>query len=247
MTGWAPSPGGPVTPPRIRPGSGGYVLGGILLAVAVIGGIVILSVTLVRSLDKVEDFERVSVPGQGTVEITDTGGYTLYHEFPGAASNDTTFGDRSSLCYYEEVTLTDPNGQVVALSCYSTNVDYDRNGREGVALYSFDADVAGTYTVESSELTGTVAVGRGISEGIFGGVLFGVLFGLVLFIVGVALIIVTAVRRGKAKRAAGPPLPPPGGWSPPGGPGGWGAPPPGAGPPPSPPQPGPAPAAPPPP
>lgn len=236
MSGWAPPPGphgGPLPAPgpprpgepaRIRPGAGWFVFGGILMAVAVIGSIGIMAVSAVNVFSKVDDFERVGVPGQGPVEITSTGSYTIYHEFRGA-------DDVRSPSSVDDLELVSPSGATVPLQRYDGTISYATGNREGVALRSFRAEETGTYQLSSESLTGTLAVGEGLGSGLVAAVVFGIVFGLAFFVAGLVIIIVTAVRRGKSKRAMGPRLPPPGGWGPPPppppGPGGWGAPPPG--------------------
>lgn len=232
----APPPGGPSA---LKPSGWWHVLGGVLMAVGVIGGLAIIGVTVVRSLSKVEDFDRVSVPGETVVSIEEAGGYTVYHEFPGASDiSDLFSGDTVGLT----VEIAAPDGSDVRLDRYSSDVSYEWEEFEGVALYSFRADEPGDYQVTAEGAVGTVAVGRGIGDDIvddaLGGIIGGLLFGLVAFVSGLVIVIVTAVKRGRRRRAqlysgyGGGPGPTwgPGGYPPPGGPQPTWGPPPGSGP-----------------
>jgi hypothetical protein len=188
------------------------------MAVGVIGGIAIIGVVAVRSISKVEDFQRVSVPGDGTVRLDETGGYTVYHEYDGAS--DGGFGPSLS------VELVGPDGSVVGLDSYgSTDVTYSWESYEGVAVFSFQADEVGDYQVSVGGSVGTVAVGRGIGSELAGGVVGGMLFGFFTFVGGLVIVIVTAVKRGRRRREQlyssfgarpGPTWGAPGGYQPPG-------------------------------
>lgn len=220
--GASPPPFG-VPPPStgtapVKPSGWWHVLGGVLMAVGVIGGIVILVVGVLRSFSKVEDFDRVAVPGEGVVTL-ESGSYTVYHEFPGAY--DGVSGPRV------EVALTAPDGSDVDLGRYAADVTYEWDRYEGAALYSFRADTDGDYQVSVDGAGDAIAIGEGIGSELAGGLLGGLGFGFVAFVSGLVIVIVTAVKRGRRKReqfygsygsAPGPTwgAPPPGGYPPPG-------------------------------
>lgn len=198
---------------KLKPSGIWFWVGGGLIILAIVGSIMILGNTVLDLSDKVDDFERVSMPGSGTVEITGTGGFTLYHEFSGASGE---FGRSSAL----QVTMAGPDGQPVDLELYTGNVNYDYGGHEGVALFSFQVDEPGQYTVVGEGDSGQVAIGRGIGRGLVGGILFGLFVGFAGFVAGVIIIIVVGVRRGRDRRSRqviggqwGRGTPPPGaGW-----------------------------------
>jgi hypothetical protein len=127
-----------------------------------------------------------------------------------------------------KVEIRDPSGNTVNVSSRTC----DDAGSTGSStnfriIGSFDAPTTGAYSVEVGTASGgsntTVKPGPPLSEiGQQALLWFGLAFGLggLLSIVGLTVLIVGLVRRGKArKRLAGPP---PGAWGGPGGPGGYG-------------------------
>lgn len=246
-----PYPAPPVVPAgadlRVRPPKGWFAAAGLVAAAGVVGAVAVAVVVLDAYGDRIERFERADLPVTLQVEITETGGYSIYHEYTGA--NDGFL--RPGL----EVTVTDPSGDPVALDRYDPPVTYVGGGQEGRGEFTFDAAETGIYTVTATGPAGsTVAVGRGIGTGLMVGIGAALLLGFGGMVGGAVMAIVVGVRRSRARRALLPVFggwgpPPPGGWGPPAPPsGGWtprrpGASPPGA-PPPPPPGWGPVPAAP---
>jgi hypothetical protein len=209
--GYPPTPA--IDTQKLRPSGVWFWVAGGIIILAIVGSVTVFGRTIIDLSDKVEDFERVAMPGSGTVQIDGTGGFTLYHEFPGASSD---FASSSLL-----VTLAGPDGEPVDLDRYSGDVTYDYGGNEGLALYSFQVDEPGQYQVVGEGDTGEVAIGRGIGKGLVGGIVFGLVLGFGGVALGVVIIIVVAVRRSRDRRnrqVMG------GQWGNPGPPGtGWGA------------------------
>ncbi|WP_338769541.1 hypothetical protein V7968_05780 [Nocardia vulneris] len=105
---------------------------------------------------------------------------------------------------------------------YDSDVTYSFGKREGRAALSFDAAVPGTYQVAIQGDPGTsatAAIGRGFGTSFVGTLLGGIALGVVGLLLGLAVIIVVAVKRSGSKRRAasgltggypsGPPLPGP--------------------------------------
>ena len=197
---------------------------GLAVGVAV-AGIVIAIVVFVQSIsgliDRVDEFQRVSLPGSTTVTLEEAGGYTVYHEFSGASS-DSTFGGTESdpgVGSAVSVTITAPNGSTVALDRYDANVSYSWGDHEGVAVYSFTADQPGDYTVAAEGQIGEVAIGRGIGSGLVGGIVGSFAVGIGGSLLGGIIAIVVGVKRGRSRRGRqtyGPqfgPGPPGSGWA----------------------------------
>ncbi len=184
--------------PEIKPSVLWYWIGGLLLVAGVIGGVVWGVVGFSRMMDQIEDFQRVHVPGSGEVFIDDPGGYTIYHEYEGAAT--------SSWRQAPDVEITDPSGSPVFVESYGPNAsltyDYEH---EGVAVYTFDAPTTGTYEVEThGELDlgwdQQIAIGRSFTGTLAAAILGALAIGAIGVLSGTILLIVTAVRRGSAKR-----------------------------------------------
>jgi hypothetical protein len=208
----------------VRPSGWWYGLAGGVAVAGIIAAIVIFVQTFNGYVDKINDFERVDVPGSGTVNLDGTGGYTIYHEYNGAS--DDFFGPDVS-----EVTLEDPDGDQVTLEDYVGRVTYTGDSHEGVALFSFHADQPGEYQLSATGDGSTLAVGRGISKGLIGGIVGGFAAGGVGVVAGGVIALIVGIQRGRNKRSRitrmpGPPqaFGPPGAWAgPPGYPGGPGA------------------------
>jgi hypothetical protein len=251
-----PGPYAPVTPPpvpshQVRPATSWYVVAGVVAAAGIVLGVVLLVKGIVDFQDRIDDFTRADLPATLSVEITDTGGYSIYHEYEGA------YDDDYFLTSEPQVTVTDPSGDQVFLDRYDSSVTYSAGGHEGEGVFTFDADETGTYEVVASGEAGNgIAVGRGVGRGLVGAIVGGLSIGFVGVVAAIVIAVVVAVKRGRSRRALMPPpafsgwgAPPPPGWGGPLGPQpGWGGQPaPGYGPaapawqpPANPPSPGPA-------
>ena len=111
-------------------------------------------------------------------------------------------------------TLESSGGRPVTLSAYDGSLTYSFGGHSGRAFATFDIDEPGTYRLRTETTgvgTGTVAVGRGVGGRLVATVLGTLLIGAVGLIAGGTTLLVTGIRRGRAKRwaAAGVPPPPP--------------------------------------
>jgi hypothetical protein len=201
---------------EVRPPVWWFVVAGGLALAGIVGAVVLWVTGVMRLTDRVDDFTRIGVPGSGEVSIDDPGGYSIYHEYFGAASDG--FGATPG------VTVTDPSGAEVALRSYTSSVTYDFGSHEGEGVYTFEAEQAGTYQVTTTgDSTSTIAVGPGIGRGLVSSIVGGFVVGAIGVIGGIVLAIVTGVRRGRSRRMLNAAR-----WGrpgPPGAPGGWGAPP----------------------
>lgn len=213
----------PVLPAeRVRPSAWWFLAAAGIAVTGIVAAIVVAVMGVVRMYERIDDFARAAVPATFDVQIDEPGGYTVYEEYDGPPLRRRTFVD-----------VTDPSGQPVRLRPYVGTVTYTTGDRDGTALYSFDADRSGTYTVETTGDSGsTVAVGRGFGHDLTRSFALAGALGLAGVVGGAVTAIVVGVRRSRARRSAWRP-PPPGGAPPPGWggpPAGWGGPPPGAAP-----------------
>ncbi len=194
-----------------------FAVAGLVAALGVAVGVAVIVAGAVGFADKVEDFDRAFMPTTLEVEITDPGGYSIYHEFDGISSVE--------LRDDPNVVVTDPSGRDVPVRPYSSSVSYAVSGHDGVGVYTFRADQPGTYEVEASmpfsDTSGDViAVGPGLGTGLAVAIVVGIaLIGLGV-VAGIVIAIVVGVMRGRRRRAAMPP--PVIGWGPPAGQ--WGPP-----------------------
>jgi hypothetical protein len=167
-----------------------------IAAIAV--GTALVVAGFVSYVDKVEDFDRTLVPGNLQVEITDPGGYSIYHEY----DFDDFFVTEPT------VEVIGPSGDPVALERYDATVTYTAGDHEGEGLFTFDADEVGTYEVTASDDgfsdragDSGIAVGPGLGSGLVAAILGGTLVGLAGLVAAVVIVVVVAVRRGRSKRA----------------------------------------------
>jgi hypothetical protein len=196
------TPPGAALPPhaviRPAPSTRGYWIGGLLTAAAIIGAISWVVVAFFAYQQQIDGYLRMTVPGVAAVQVSDTSTRVLYFEGVRGAMTPTT----SEL----GLTVTDPVGVPVAVSPYGGDLRYDVPGdssRVGRAVAQFHPDQVGTYQVGSAPtagVVGTLAVGadavRDIGLHVLGA---GALF-LLVGGAGVAVLIVTAVRRSSNTR-----------------------------------------------
>ena len=210
--GWPGAPPvGPTERPPVRPSGWWFVVAGIVAIAGIAVGMAVIVRGAVGLGDRVEDLDRAVMPTTLEVEITDAGGYSIYHEYDGIGSVQVR--DEP------DVTVTDPSGRDVVLRSYRATVTYNMRGHNGVGVYTFRADEPGTYEVQasmpfSSSGRDLIAVGPGIGSGLAVAIASGTaLIGLSV-IAGIVIAIVVGVTRGRRRRAAMPP--PVVGWAPPG-------------------------------
>lgn len=168
----------------IRPKARWFWIGGGIMVLGIVGSIAFGIFSFLGISDKVDDFARVS-PGSDTIRIESTGEYVIYAE------------DGSSFATVEVVT---PDGEPVSTERYLTGLEYDFNGRSGQAVATFDADDTGRYTITTDT---DIAIGRSIAGDLIRTVAGPFAIAGLSFLVGLIVIIVTAVKRsGSKKRAA---------------------------------------------
>jgi hypothetical protein len=176
----------------LKPSAWWYGIAAAIGTAAIAIAVVVFVQTISGLVDRVDDFQRMSLPASGSFTIEDTGGYTVYHEFPGASGS--SFG--SGLF----VEITGPDGSEVETETYDADVSYSWGDHEGIASYSFTADQPGEYTISAEGGTGEVAIGRGIGSGLVGGLVGSFAVGIVGCLVAGILAIVVAIKRGKNRR-----------------------------------------------
>ena len=188
-----PPPFRAAPPPEIRPSRSWYWIGAGVGLVCVLLGIVLIVRAALTFVEKVEDFPRVAVPGTTTIRL-DEGAYTIYAEGSFVGDTDTWTFDGS-------VEIRDSRERLVELRRYGSRTTYDISGHAGFAVWSFRAADTGEFRVTTSGSPGTVvAIGPGLGAGLVGGVLGGILLIIAGGLFAVITIIVTAVRRGSARR-----------------------------------------------
>ncbi len=184
------------------PSKKGYWVGGAIIVLAGIGAIVWFAVGLMSFSDKIEDFQRVPVNGEGEVTLDEAGGYVIYYEGPGASDGDTPSG---------QAELTPASGgESVALDDYDESLTYDIGDHSGVAVLTADIERPGSYVLASeSEGSGELAIGRSVAGTLVVTVVGAMALGGLGLVAGVVILIVTAVRRKGGRPRNAPWIPPP--------------------------------------
>ena len=213
-------PGAPVSPiAQDSPGTAGYWIGAVAMVLGVIGIIAVSVIGVSRAAVGLR-FPR-QVDASSTIVLDHPGGYVIFE-----ISRDVGFAQAVPT---PVVSVTDPSGAVVFTSTYEgsrTTTGYDPatgQRRRATAVATFHADQSGTYRITASNLPvgSSVGVGRGVD--VNGGALAlgGMVSGLAI-LVGLVLVIVTAVRRhGRQGPPGAPPGYPPPGYPPMGYPPHW--------------------------
>lgn len=145
---------------------------------------------------QIDGFQQVPIPGQSEVSFTEPGSYVLYYEGVGASEGNVP---------QFNVSVTPVGGDgTVRLSDYAGSLTYDFSGHSGRALATIDIDKPGKYLLqtESAAANGqaNVAVGESVGGDIVRTVVLGLVGTFVLFLAGVAVAVVVAIRRRRARR-----------------------------------------------
>ena len=187
----APLPGGPQNPPAgRRPSAAGYWVGALVAVLSIVGAVVWGVFTFLGWQAHVEDFPRLTPPGTVAVSVTDPESHFIFLEH-----------DRSTAVpEMPAVAVTGPTGSEVPTVAQVNNLRYDvpdAANRVGDAVLSFETNEPGTYlvAVEAAEEGTIVAVGDDLVGGWWLQVAGSVALLLGGVLVGLAVVIVTAVRR----------------------------------------------------
>ena len=206
----------PPEPEPIRPPKGWYWFGSLIIAVGlIIGGAWVIN-GFVVAVRQVDHFARVVMPGKAELSFARPGSYTIYYEYKstvGGVRYDTGSTEPAGL----NIVISDvgTNTAITTVAGYSGDVTIDRSGRRGKAVFTFSLDHAGNYYLEAtttnpSQPKFVLSVGRGFVRKVLVALGVGAVFAFGGLAIGLPMIIVTGVRRGREKRRRS--TPPPGGW-----------------------------------
>jgi hypothetical protein len=214
MTMTAPMP----LPTEITPAKRWYWIGSLAIAAGVIAGTIVAVTGIVTAVRQVDHFARIVVPGKAELSFAKAGKYTIYYEYRSEVDGqafDTDHDVPTGL----KVTITDANGQAIdSLQRYDGDLSVSSHGIAGVAVFTFRLTAPGNYflevqTANAGQNKFVVSVGKGFAGRVLRALLFGGLLALAGLAIGLPIVIRTAMKRGREKRARqplqGPPL---GGW-----------------------------------
>ena len=178
----------PTVPPVVRkPSVGWYWAAGLLLVAGFVAAAVWVVGAVIGLNDHVDQFPRTDVPGEISAPIDSADTYYVYYE----GTTDISL-DRLG------VTLTDPSGEPVTVRPVDSGVLYDSADRAvGRAVGEFQASTTGTYSLMATgdSAGATIALGDDLTDDVLPPMIGAGLLFVVTTIGGIALAIVTGVRR----------------------------------------------------
>jgi hypothetical protein len=225
-----PPPTRPPIPPlqaRKRPSTSRYWVAAIVAVLGLTAALVWGAVGTSNTLDRINGFDRLAVPGATTVSVTDPGTMVVYHEsaaevarYAGPTANARSAtrwdpGTRTTVTvrYPSDaptwqqlgLSVTGPGGAAVPaavpVATYRSSARYDLDpGRAGRAVATFQATTAGPYRVSAARATeagATLAVGDDIARGVVLTTLGAVTLGLVTVLAAVLLAVATYQARSR--------------------------------------------------
>jgi hypothetical protein len=177
-----------------------YGVAAVIAVATVIVGVAVIVGGIVRYDQRIDDFQRVDVPGSGKLTFTDVGGYTAYFETP---------YDCTSTCAPELAIDIEPvdSSAVVRVGDYDGSFTYDDGDRHGEAVATLHIPEPGRYRIDVADVSesgvrGRLAVGRSVGRLIVEGVLGGTAIMALGVLLAGGLVLLVGVRRVAAKRDA---------------------------------------------
>jgi hypothetical protein len=160
---------------------------------------------------------QVIMPGSSDITLQQTGKYTIFYEYRSMVGN-RIYSTGENIPGIIVNIVSKGTGDGIPLSSTSTNSSYSLGSRSGIGLFDFDIDEPGIYELSASypavqgqqeeqrqEIILAV-IHSSVIERIFGSIMGTVASAMAIvfvpFIVGVAIIIITFLKRRKARARA---------------------------------------------
>jgi len=177
---------------KLRPGRTWY-----LLALAIFAaGVAWLVIGSVSVASTVSNLQRVPLPAGGTVNLTHSGGYTIYYEGPGSQSGNFP-------AFHVDVTPASPGATVASLTRYGSVVTYDFGSHQGRAVLALRVTGPGKFLVTTAGAPASgadLAFGGSIGSGLVGAVLPAIPLIVLGFVGWLILLIVRIARKRSVQR-----------------------------------------------
>jgi hypothetical protein len=196
--GTPPSGGQDVTPApatappaKLSPARAWYLAA---LAILLAGAACVI-VGLVTTGGQVNSFQRVALPGSGTVTLNHSSGYVIYYEARGAASGDIPN-------FNVNIAPASASAAVQGLKPYTADVSYTFGSHEGRAVLALQIASPGRFRLAAPGAP-SVAGGSALAVGptIAGRIVITAVIGSVLILAGIGgAITVAIIRHIRAKR-----------------------------------------------
>ena len=229
LTELRPPPTLPPIPPlqaRKRPSTAGYWVAAVVAALGLTAAFLWGAAGIHTTQDRINGFDRLTVPGAATVSVTDAGTMVVYHESaaevaryaeptanariatrwdPGTRTTVTVRYPSGAPTWQQlGLSVTGPGGAAVPVATYRSSTRHDvEPGRAGRAVATFQATTAGPYRVSAARATetgATLAVGQDIARSLMLTRLGAVILGLVTVLTAMLLAVVTYRARSRTLR-----------------------------------------------
>jgi hypothetical protein len=208
------------SPQKLKPSRWFYVVGIVILIVGPVVSSVVLFSSVFSNLGNMAaeiQSTQVVVPGSSDITLQQTGKYTIFYEYRSMVGNRIYSTDENIPGIIVNI-VSKGTGDGIPLSSASTNSSYSLGSRSGIGLFDFDIDEPGIYELSASypavqgqqeeqrqEIILAV-IHSSVIERIFGSIMGIVASAMAIvfvpFIVGVAIIIITFLKRRKARAKA---------------------------------------------
>ncbi len=185
---------------KTKPSRWYYVLAGILLG-AGFTGLWFFLLSGVSTLT--EGLIQIVVPGQHELILSETGGYTVFHEYRSVMGNKVYSMAKGELSGLQCGLASKATGEVIPLHGSVMNSKYSIGERSGIAVFNFRIYSPGTYVFSAQYPPGNggpetvMSVSHGFAKDILVTILggLGILFGSVGAATAIAVITFVSRRR----------------------------------------------------
>ena len=182
-----------------KSGRKGFVIAALVLVLGAIGSAAILYLGLSGL-----SMQRVVAPGSAELALEEPGRYTIYHE--SRSVMDGRVYDVADVSGLTVELVSAETGESVPLDAPGANTTYELRGRSGRAVLTFEVDRPGAYRLSADYPAGggpetVLAVGRGLGTRIAMTVAGAIAVGIGSFLLAVAIVVVTFIRRRRAAQA----------------------------------------------
>lgn len=183
----------------IKPSKIFYGISAVIFVAGIISFIVVLITGISSSMDSIGN--RFVVPGSQIIELKDAGNYSIYFEY--SSIIDGKVYETSSINGLVCTLTNNKTGDDITLKNPTIDSDYSMNGRKGKSLFDFSIEESGKYTIQAKYESGegekaVLAIGQGFGMAIIRIVLISIGILLVGIGGGIAIFILTFVKRKKA-------------------------------------------------
>jgi hypothetical protein len=180
-----------------------YVVAPVILVAGVMGA----RYLIFTRLDAVAaSMRRFVVPGTAELTLEQPGTYTIYHEASSVIDGKLYVSENVNGLQVRVAAV--PGDVPVQVSTPGGSENYSMGGASGVAVLAFDVTSPGRYRLTAgydggkTEPKVVLMVARGMLRRMMSAIFGGIALGIGGFAVALAIIVTTAVTRGRARNAA---------------------------------------------